>query len=199
VTPRVHRPSAQLRRDALLRAAVEIVAESGTGGATHRAIAARAGVPPATTSYFFASIDDLLTEATQRFTAEQAAAYEALAGELADAPPGDFAARFAAALMGADRIVELAQVEAYLHAARDPSLRSAAAEVMTAFERSTIAALQAVGVEEPARFARTFMAFVDGAILQHLANPRPDDEDHLRDGLEMLFTVARRPRAGARR
>lgn len=196
---RVHRESAQRRREALLRAAIEIVAESGTGAATHRAIAARAGVPPATTSYFFASIDDLLVEATRHFTAEQAGAYAALAAELVDAPPSEFAARFAAALMASDRTVELAQVEAYLHAARDPALRAGAAEVMDAFERATIASLTAVGVEEPARHARTFMAFVDGFILQHLANPNPDDEERLRDGLNALFVAALRSTGGSRR
>jgi DNA-binding transcriptional regulator YbjK len=196
---RVHRESAQRRRDALLRAAVEIVAESGTGAATHRAIAARAGLPPATTSYFFSSIDDLLVEATRRFTAEQAAAYEELAADLVDAPPTEFAARFASALLASDRTVELAQVEAYLHAARDPAVRPAAAEVMAAFERATIAALTAVGVDEPARHARTFMAFVDGFILQHLANPEPDDEDRLREGLDALFLAASRPGVGGRR
>ncbi len=195
---RAHRPSAQRRRDALLRAAVEIVAESGTGAATHRAIAARAGVPPATTSYFFASIDDLLTEATQRFTAEQADAYEALARDLADAPPHEFAASFAAALLGSDRIVELAQVEAYLQAARVPALRGGVAQVMGAFEAATTAALTAVGVDDAPRYARTFMAFVDGFILQHLANPAADDEAKLRDGLEILFSAARRSTAGAR-
>lgn len=193
---RVHRESAQRRREALLRAAIEIVAESGTGAATHRAIAARAGLPLATTSYFFASIDDLLVEATRHFTAEQAVAYEALAEELVDAPRSEFAARFAAALMAADRTVELAQVEAYLHAARDPAVRPGAAEVMAAFERATIAALAAVDVADPPRHARTFMAFVDGFILQHLANPQRDDEDRLREGLDALFVAAQRSRVG---
>ena len=196
---RVHRASTQRRREAILRAAVEIVAESGTGAATHRAIAAKAGLPPATTSYFFASIDDLLVEATRHFTTEQALAYEALAAELIDAPRAEFAARFAAALMGSDRIVELAQVEAYLHAAREPAVRPGAAEVMAAFERSTLAALTAVGAADPHRYARTFMAFVDGFLLQHLANPQPDDEDRLRDGLEDLFGAAQRSTTGGRR
>lgn len=196
---RVHRAPAQRRREALLRAAIEIVAESGPGAATHRAVAARAGLPPATTSYFFGSIDELLVEATRHFTAEQAVTYEALAAELIDAPPAEFAARFAATLMGADRTIELAQVEAYLRAARDPGLRPAAAEVMGAFERATTAALTAAGVADPHRHARTFMAYVDGCMLRHLANPRPDDEDRLRDGLEDLFNAAQRMPAGGRR
>ncbi len=202
MAPRVHRESAQRRREAVLRAAVEIVAESGTGAATHRAIAGRAGLPPATPSYFFDSIDELLVEATRHFTAQQAAAYEALTAELVDAPAAEFAARFAHALMSSDRTVELAQVEAYLHAARDPAVRPGAAAVMDAFERATVTSLTALGVAEPERYARTFMAFVDGFLLQHLANPRPDDEARLREGLEDLFVAAQRAparTAGGRR
>lgn len=199
MTVRVHRASAQRRREAILRAAIEIVAESGPGAATHRAVAARAGLPPATTSYFFASIDDLLVEATRHFTAEQALTYEALAAELVDAPASEFAARFAAALMGADRTIELAQVEAYLHAARNPAVRPAAADVMAAFERSTVASLTAAGVADPHRHARNLMAYVDGFILQHLADPRPDDEARLRAGLEDLFGAARATTTGGRR
>ncbi len=48
--PATHRARGLARREALLRAAVEIVAERGVGGATHRAIAERAQVPPSTTT-----------------------------------------------------------------------------------------------------------------------------------------------------
>lgn len=190
MTGRVHRESAQRRKEALLRAAVEIVADSGPGAATHRAIAGRAGLPPATTSYFFSSIDDLLTEATRHFAAEQAQAYDALTAEMEGADPSAFLERFVAALMSSDRTVELAQVEAYLHAARDPAVRAGAAEVMEAFERTARAALAALGVPDPARHTRTLTAFVDGFILQHLANPRPDDEAQLRAGLSTLLAAA---------
>ncbi len=195
---RVHRESAQRRREALLargRRDRRRVRYGRRHPPRHRR---RAGLPLATTSYFFASIDDLLVEATRHFTAEQAVAYEALAEELVDAPRSEFAARFAAALMAADRTVELAQVEAYLHAARDPAVRPGAAEVMAAFERATIAALAAVDVADPPRHARTFMAFVDGFVLQHLANPQSDDEDRLREGLDALFVAAQRSRVGGR-
>ena len=68
---------------------------------------------------------------------------------------------------------------------------------MAAFEQATIAALAAVGVVDSAHYARTFMAFVDGFILQHLANPRPDDEEMLRVGLDALFAAVTRA-SGAR-
>ena len=58
---KAHRASAQRRRVALLEAAAELAAETGAGAVTHRAVAARAGVPLSTTSYFFSSIDELVT------------------------------------------------------------------------------------------------------------------------------------------
>ena len=42
------------RREALLRAAVALLAEGGVRAVTHRAVADRAGVPLAATTYYFA-------------------------------------------------------------------------------------------------------------------------------------------------
>lgn len=184
---RSHRDSALQRRDALLRAAVEIVAEAGPGAATHRAIAARAGLPPATPSYFFASIDDLLAEATRHFAAEQAAAYDALAQQLEHLPADEFVTHFAAALLGSDRTIELAQVEAYLHAARDPALRPAAAAVRESFTRTATRALAIAGLPDAERHADFLVDYVDGFLLHHLADPRPDDETRLRAGFTFLM------------
>jgi nucleoside permease NupC len=64
------------------------------------------------------------------------------------------------------------------------------ATVMSAFEHSTVVALTAVGVPEPARLARTVVALVDGFMLQHLANPRADDEQRLREALDTLVGAA---------
>jgi DNA-binding transcriptional regulator YbjK len=58
------------RRESLLRAAIEVVAERGVAGVTHRAVTERAGVPLATASYYFSSIDELVYEALEQF-AEQ--------------------------------------------------------------------------------------------------------------------------------
>src|SRR5256885_4605877 len=63
IRPATHRASGQARRAQLLQAAVEVIANQGIGGASHRAIAKQAGMPLSTTSYFFASLDDLMTAA----------------------------------------------------------------------------------------------------------------------------------------
>jgi DNA-binding transcriptional regulator YbjK len=185
---RPHRASAERRRDALLRAAMEIVAESGTTAATHRAIAARAGVPLSTTSYFFSSMNELLDEATRRFTSDRAAELDAVSRALPGQATGDeIAALFAEVLLTGDRAMELAQIEAYLHAARSSHLRDAVAESMNAFERAAETALSAAGARRPREGARAFMAMVDGFVLEHLARPDEHDQLVLTDALRSLF------------
>ena len=44
------------RRDELLAATIELFAEGGSRAVTHRAVARRAGLPPATTTYYFSSM-----------------------------------------------------------------------------------------------------------------------------------------------
>ncbi len=186
-TARQYRPSAAKRREALLRAATEIVAESGASAATHRAIAARAGLPTATTSYFFSSIDELLAEATRLFTSERAKELDAASQAIpARATPEEVATLFADVLLTGDRSMELAQIEAYLHAARSDDLRQAASDAMAAFERAATVALTAAGAVRPEAGARAFMALVDGFVLEHLARPLPSDREALRAALLSL-------------
>src|SRR5690606_36117676 len=115
-----HRPSAQARRDALLRAAIEVAAERGAAGTTHRAVTQRAGLPLATASYFFSSIAELVSEALRTHVAEEAERLAALAAELVAGrrTPDELAAALAEAAMPRGPLpFTLAQFEAYLQAA----------------------------------------------------------------------------------
>lgn len=185
---RPHRPSARRRRDALLDAAVQIAGESGAGAVTHRAVAARAGLPLATTSYFFGSITELLAEALRVATARRAAELDRLATEMAgETRPEEMAEHFAELLLSRDRVAELAEIESYLSAARAPELRDAVGEVTAAYERVAASALRAVGAADPERAAPAFKALSDGFVLSHLAYPRPDDQQRLAAALLALF------------
>lgn len=185
--PRTNRSASALqRRAAVLRAATEIAGEEGAGAATHRSIAARAGVPLVTTSYFFSSLTELMAEALRTFVSDRSAEFEAVA-QMAERDPSVLGAAFARSLLGGERTSELAQIEAYLHAARSDDLRTAVAEAMASFERVAEAVLRSLGARRPAEGARAFVALSDGFVLQHLANPRPDDEAVLLEALRSLF------------
>lgn len=65
-TPLSRQPRGAARRDAIVDAAAALVVERGPGSLTHRAIAQRAEVPLAATTYYFASLDDLVGAAGTR-------------------------------------------------------------------------------------------------------------------------------------
>ncbi|TDC88977.1 TetR family transcriptional regulator [Saccharopolyspora aridisoli] len=54
------------RRERIARAAIEVVAERGVEKLTHRSVAAAAGVPLGSTTYYFATLDDLLASALRQ-------------------------------------------------------------------------------------------------------------------------------------
>ncbi|RJQ76562.1 TetR family transcriptional regulator [Pseudonocardiaceae bacterium YIM PH 21723] len=63
-------PKGERRKQALIEAAAQLLAEGGFGALRHRAVAERADVPLAATTYYFDSLDELITAAV-RYTAEQ--------------------------------------------------------------------------------------------------------------------------------
>ena len=190
--PKQHRPQAQARRDALLRAAVEVAAERGTAGTIHRAVTERAGLPLGTASYFFSSIDELVSEALRTHVADEAARLEGLADSLGgdEHHPEDMAAALAEASMPDGPLPwALAQFEAYLQAARAPELRETVAEALAVYARVAEVALRAAGAPPDAAAAAgpAFNALADGFSLHRLARPQDDDVHALRRALRLLF------------
>ncbi len=189
IRPSTHRASGQARRAALLEAAVEVIAEVGVAGATHRAIAGRAGVPLSTTSYFFASIDELIAAAMQVVAERLIAQVDEVAAELARGPIDvDGAIDQLVDLLSGVRTVDLAaQFEIYLQSAHRPQLQSVAHHMMISFERAAEVALRAAGVPHPAEAARAVVAMIDGFELHRLTWPRgAADRRALDTGLRAL-------------
>ena len=56
-------PKGERRRYALVSAAAELLCEGGFEAVRHRAVARRAGLPLASTTYYFSSLDDLICSA----------------------------------------------------------------------------------------------------------------------------------------
>jgi DNA-binding transcriptional regulator YbjK len=185
---RRHRPSAQARRDALLRATVEVAAERGTGGVTHRAVTEKAGLPLATVSYFFDSIVELAVEALRVFTAQDAARLSALADELARrGGSADEIARAFSAATAPTHPETLALFEAYLGAGRSPALRPAVTEALRASRRVAEEAARAAGAPDPAAPAQACVALLHGLALHQLAAPTEVAEDAAYRALRALF------------
>ncbi|MCE7005319.1 TetR family transcriptional regulator [Kibdelosporangium philippinense] len=56
-------PKGERRRHALVEAAAQLLVEGGFDAIRHRAVAERAGLPLASTTYYFDSLDELITAA----------------------------------------------------------------------------------------------------------------------------------------
>lgn len=66
------------RRDRIIDAALDVIAEHGVAGTTHRRVAAAAGVPLGSMTYHFEGIEQLLVEAFTRLCASVSARFAAL-------------------------------------------------------------------------------------------------------------------------
>ena len=60
-------PKGERRRQALVAAAAALLVEGGFDAVRHRAVAERADLPLASTTYYFSSLDDLVTAAVQHY------------------------------------------------------------------------------------------------------------------------------------
>ncbi len=164
------RARGKLRRVELLTAALAVIERDGVAGVSHRAVAAEAGVSVASTTYHFATLDDLLVAALTWAAEDLAAELYERVNELG-ARPADELARLIEHCLVYRRGRTLAEYELYLLAARRPALREAAAawlEPLTQIARNF--------TSDPQR-ASLLVAALDGILLQSLIGARAYTHD----------------------
>ncbi len=187
-------PRGAARRDAILRAAIELVGEEGPDALTHRAVAERAGVAVSATTYWFSSKEEIFREAVALAAGEEVERFERLVLDLAPrhVAAADWAREVSAALAAdvqGDPARPIALYEFLLEAARQPALREEVARWEAAQLRLAEAGLRAAGSDDPATDAHVVVATITGLILGQLTTPRGDFEAAiLRPALERLFT-----------
>lgn len=161
------------RREAILEAALEIIAETGVAGTSHRAIAERAGVPLGSTTYYFPTLSALVTEALERVSQRLRELMRVWAEKVGDG--SNLAADLArlAHEYVTDRPRALLEYELYLAAARSPELRPAAQAWLSGAEEF----LTPLAGREQA-FAIT--ALLDGYMLAAIATDDPPPTSLLR-------------------
>ncbi|MEU8823952.1 TetR family transcriptional regulator [Streptomyces sp. NPDC048636] len=169
------------RRQRIIDAAITVVGERGIGGLSHRTVAAEADVPLGSTTYHFATLDDLLVAALSQVNADWLAEldrWERTADP--DRPLADELLRLIEMLLGGDRIRLELEYELYFAALRREAVRSIAAacpdEMATRLARR---------IPDPGT-ARSVAALVDGVILQVLLTGRPLVRAEVRAALERL-------------
>ena len=179
-----------------MRAAAELLCEGGFEAVRHRAVAQRAGLPLASTTYYFASLDDLIVAAVEHIGMVEAAVMrsriealsrrrrgpestaEALVDLLVDDIPGH---------PGGDQLIS--RYERYIACARQPALRDVQRRIL----QQRADAVSEV-VERSGRSARTAMlaalvCAVDGAVVSALVDESGTPRDTARSTLIDVIDV----------
>ncbi|MFI5795559.1 TetR/AcrR family transcriptional regulator [Streptomyces sp. NPDC051677] len=173
------------RRQRIIDAAIRVVGEKGLAGLSHRSAAAEADVPLGSTTYHFATLDELMTAALRQ-AGEGFTKAVASRGGLTD-PRVDLPAELAGLLgewLAGDRTGVELEYELYLAALRRPALRPVAAEWA-----DDLAALLAPRTDPLT--ARALVALMDGICLQVLLTDAPYDEEYAREALARLMAPTR--------
>ncbi len=196
---RKHNARGLARRAALIDAAIEVVADHGIAGVTHRSVAARAGFPPSTTSYFFPSIDALLLEAMNERVVRTIENFKVAVASIGDRDPTptDLVEALIEVLVAMPDAQVMAQFDLYLTAARRHDVRARAAAMIDAFHDLAELALRRAGIGQAHNRARSLVALLDGLAVQRLARGLSDAE-YERELREVLTTAFMGHMAGSR-
>jgi TetR/AcrR family transcriptional regulator, regulator of biofilm formation and stress response len=190
------RPRGAARRDALLDAVLRVVAEAGVDAVTHRRVAEAAGLPLASTTYWFESKEHLLTAALERAAERDIERLRAFLGEAPERLSDPLGLAVGAMLDPieesgqASRSWLLATYALVLEAARRPTLRDATTRWTDAYLEALTPLLAAAGSREPRSDAGLLLAAADGLLLDQLASgDQRDPAPALRRLAEALVKV----------
>ncbi|MBB5933647.1 TetR/AcrR family transcriptional regulator [Streptomyces zagrosensis] len=170
------------RRQRIIDAAIRIVAERGIEALSHRAAAAEADVPLGSTTYHFATLDELLVAALRQVCSEPGMApltwRRALEGKksLTDAVT-DVLMDYLSGDPGRARL----EYELYLAALRREALQPIAAEWL-----DSMVELLTEHTGGEAR-ARALLALADGLVLQALLTGRRFERAEVREALARVL------------
>jgi len=175
------RPRGAARREALLDAVLRVVAEAGVDAVTHRRVAEAAGLPLASTTYWFESKEHLLTAALQSAADRDIARLRAFLAE-AQERGADPLGLAVGAILGPEhespqsgRAWLLATYALVLEAARRPALREVTTRWTDAYLHALSPLLAAAGSQDPGTDAELLLAAADGLLVEQLASGEDSD------------------------
>ena len=117
------------RRDRIARAAIAVVAGQGINALTHRRVAAAAGVPLGSTTYHFATLDDLVAAALEKAAERSIASLQEWERSLApDVDLTEALTEFVTRSIEEKREDTMAEYNLYALALHSPYLRKAAVD-----------------------------------------------------------------------
>lgn len=110
------------RRRRLLRATMRVIERDGAAAVTQRAVAKEAELPPSSVTYYFATIDELLTATLTEVNDGYIGSFDGFSGD--DDRALEQLAELIAASTDGNSVHVLAEYELFLMAARRPDMRA---------------------------------------------------------------------------
>jgi DNA-binding transcriptional regulator YbjK len=177
------------RRSVIVEAALRVIARAGPAAATHRAVAAEAGVALASTTYHFGSKAEIVTEAFELAIERSIAAVVRATAPPHPATPAELAdalVRLVDALGGGDQAPLAAQYELMLEAGRRPELLPLAERWSRAYLDGLESLVAAAGIAQPRLAAEIVSDVIDGALLARISEPAEGDAGPLEARIERV-------------
>jgi DNA-binding transcriptional regulator YbjK len=175
------RARGEKRRNEIIEATLRVIERDGVAGVTHRTVAKEAGIPTTSTTYHFASLDDLLIATLISCARDMATeVYWMIDRARSRGSRGaDEVANLLAEALGPRRGRTMAEYELYLLAARRPELRPAA--------RRWLDVLTSMVQHDDEVPFRAFLAGIDGLLIQGLIDDEPPTAEELRPVVDYLL------------
>ena len=172
-------PKGERRRYALISAAAELLREGGFEAVRHRAVAQRAGLPLASTTYYFSSLDDLIASAVEHIGMLEVAQLRArIAGLSRRRRTAETTADILVTLLvGEDdgpQVAEqlISRYERYIVCSRQPELREIQRRILHQRSDAVTEAVERSGRISRIEMAYALVCIIDGAVMAALVDDR---------------------------
>ena len=184
-------PKGERRRYALVSAAAELLCEGGFDAVRHRAVAQRAGLPLASTTYYFSSLDDLIEKAVEHVGESESQQLRMRVSALSRRRRGADAT--ADLLVGdgnraSDQLIS--RYERYIACARQPGLRDVQRRILKQRSDAVIEVVERSGRSVRAELLTALVCAVDGAVVASMVSdgdgPRATARATLVDVIDVL-------------
>jgi DNA-binding transcriptional regulator YbjK len=196
-------PKGERRRYALVSAASELLAEGGFEAVRHRAVAQRAGLPLASTTYYFSSLDDLIARAVEHIGMIEVAQLRARVNSLSRRRRGPETS----AEVLVDLLVEdvsgpgladqlISRYERLIACTRLPALRETMRRNLRQRAEAVAEAIERSGRSVHIELVRTLLYAVDGSVVTALVegrDPRTAAQQTVVELIEVLAPIDQRP------
>ncbi len=196
-------PKGERRRYALVSAAADLLCEGGFDAVRHRAVARRAGLPLASTTYYFSSLEDLIAKAVEHAGAREAEQLRNTVATLSRRRRGtestaDILVDLLVGESNGLRVTEqlISRYERYIACARQPGLRDIERRILQQRTKAVIEVVERSGRSVRAELVTALVNAVDGAVVAGLVGegdgPRATARATLVDVIDVLAPIDER-------